>query len=349
MFEALKKRMGGSFGASPPAKKSKGGEGSSTKEKRSTGEVIDLSKELTAANPSTPKVAKSKESGPPKVGSELVRSDPERVRAPTPPLPVLLEAKKGKEMLAHYMNRLVHKVSEQLAGADNDSSLELLVGGVLKEFTRVGLKLAYTYSWAKSATSKNTDLSDTLKAEADLARKDAEEARAEVRAVRLELGEANKKLFTAQKKITVLTKDLEAADHFEETIETLSGEVNSLQDERTSLRAVLHRMKEEKEAKEGELSAEVDRLKEKVNALETANLELFFDFWKANPQANYDYLGDAKDMYLEFCASQVAYGETEAAASTSRQAADAPPVQTTDPPALVGPEEPNQELGTPAA
>ncbi|KAM6590432.1 hypothetical protein CsatA_013037 [Cannabis sativa] len=53
-------------------------------------------------------------------------------------------------------------------------------------------------------------------------------------------------------------------------------------------------------------------------------------------------------MYLEFCASQVAYGETEATASTSGQNADVPPVHTTDPPAPAGPEDPNQEPGTPA-
>ncbi|XP_060958288.1 uncharacterized protein LOC133030091 [Cannabis sativa] len=257
MIDALRKRMGRSSSASPPAKKSKGGEGSSSKEKRPSGE------------------------------------------APTPPLPVLPEAKKGKEMLAR-----------EPAGSS----------------VQAGLKLAYTYSRAKSAASKNVALSDTLKAEADLAKKEAEEARAEAGAIRLELGEANKKLFAAEKKITVLTKDLEVADRFEETIEILSTEVNSLQDERTSLREVLHRMKEEKDSKDGELSTEVDKLKEKVNALETTVLELFFDFWKANPQANFDYLGDAKDMYLEYCAAQVAYGRTEAATSTSDQTADAPPV-----------------------
>ncbi|KAM6583120.1 hypothetical protein CsatB_010122 [Cannabis sativa] len=75
-----KEENGRSSSASPPAKKSKGREVSSSKEKRPSGEVIDLFEELTAANPSTPKAAKSKESGPPTVGSELVRSDPEWVR-----------------------------------------------------------------------------------------------------------------------------------------------------------------------------------------------------------------------------------------------------------------------------
>ncbi|KAM6596362.1 hypothetical protein CsatA_006886 [Cannabis sativa] len=53
-------------------------------------------------------------------------------------------------------------------------------------------------------------------------------------------------------------------------------------------------------------------------------------------------------MYLEFCASQVAYGETKAVASTSDQNADVPPVQTTDPPAPTGQKDPNREPGTPA-
>ena len=53
-------------------------------------------------------------------------------------MPVLPEAKKGKEVMAHYMNRRVPEVGEQLAGAD-DSSLDVLVGGVLKELTRVSL------------------------------------------------------------------------------------------------------------------------------------------------------------------------------------------------------------------
>ncbi|KAM6589700.1 hypothetical protein CsatA_012305 [Cannabis sativa] len=147
MLDALKKRVGGSLSASPPAKKSRGGEGTPSKEKAPAGEVIDLSEELTVANPSTPKVAKSKDSRggssdrpeQSKAGSELAKSGPEQMKAPTPPLPVLPEAKKGKEMLAHYMNWLVPEVNEQKVGADNDSSLELLIGGVLKEFTRVSL------------------------------------------------------------------------------------------------------------------------------------------------------------------------------------------------------------------
>ncbi|KAM6553710.1 hypothetical protein CsatB_014472 [Cannabis sativa] len=147
ILDALRKKVGGSSSASPPAKKSRGGEGTPSKEKAPAGEVIDLSEDLTIANPSTPKVAKSKDSrggssdrpGQAKGGSELAKSDPKQMRAPTPPLLVLPEAKKGKEMLSHYMNRLVPEVSEQLVGADNDSSLELLMGGVLKEFTRVSL------------------------------------------------------------------------------------------------------------------------------------------------------------------------------------------------------------------
>ncbi|KAM6559687.1 hypothetical protein CsatA_028926 [Cannabis sativa] len=245
------------------------------------------------------------------------------------------------------MNRLVPEVGEQLAGADH-SSLHVLVGRVLQELTRAGLKLGYAYSRAKSAASKSTTLSDALRAEADLAKKEAEEARAETTAVRHELGEANKKLFAAEKKVTVLTKDLEAADRFEETIESLSADVDRLQDERTSLRQVLLRLKDDKDAQ----VVEANRLREKVDALETAGLELFFDFWKANPQANFDYLGDAKEMYLEYCAAQVAYGGKEVDASTSGQAsdqaADASPAQTTDPPAPVGSEEPNPEPGTPA-
>ncbi|KAM6580586.1 hypothetical protein CsatA_004360 [Cannabis sativa] len=147
MLDALKKRVGGSSSASPPAKKSKGGEATPSMEKSPTREVIDLFEELTVANPSTPKIAKSKDSQggsldrpeQSKGGSELAKSGSEQMRAPTPPLPVLPKAKKGKEMLAHYMNRLVPEVSEQLASADNKSSLELLMGGVLKEFTRVSL------------------------------------------------------------------------------------------------------------------------------------------------------------------------------------------------------------------
>ena len=136
MMDALRKRMSGGSSASPPTKKSKVREGSS--EKRPSREVIDLSEELATANPSTPQSGKSKESGPPTFGSELVRRVPERMQAPSLPMPVLPEVKKGREVMAHHMNRLVPEVGEQLAGADH-SSLDMLVGGVLQELTRVSL------------------------------------------------------------------------------------------------------------------------------------------------------------------------------------------------------------------
>ncbi|XP_060968271.1 uncharacterized protein LOC133035859 [Cannabis sativa] len=188
-------------------------------------------------------------------------------------------------MLAHYMNWLVPEVSEQLASADYESSLELLMGGVLKEFIRAGLKLAYTYSRAKSVASKNAALSNTMKAEVDLARKDADDARVELGVVRIELGEVNKKLFIAEKKVAELAKDLEASDQLEATIGSLSAQVNSLQEERGVLRTVFHQQDEEKKTKEEDLTTEIEKYKsevtrqeEKVHALEAAGLEIFYDF-----------------------------------------------------------------------
>ncbi|KAM6569210.1 hypothetical protein CsatB_017195 [Cannabis sativa] len=287
ILDALKKRVGRSSSSSPPTKKSRGGEATLSKEKAQAGELIDLSEELTVADPSTPKVSKSKDSRggssdtPEQLngGSELAKSGYEQVWAPSPPFPVLPEAKKGREMLAHYMNWLV---------------------------------------------PKNVALSTTTRAEVDLAKKDADDARVELEALRPELGEVNKKLFAAQKKITELTKDLKASDRLEDTIGTLSAKVNSLQDERTALRAFFCRLEEEKKFKDEELTAEVARLEEKVHALEKPGLELFYDISKANPQANFDYLGEAKYVYLEYCASKVAYGKPEATASTSSQNVDVP-------------------------
>ncbi|XP_060969743.1 uncharacterized protein LOC115715235 [Cannabis sativa] len=85
MLEALKKRVGGCSSASPRTKKSRDGEMTPTKEKAPAGEVINLFEELTAANPSTPKVSKSKDSRggssdrpeQPKGGSELIKGGSE--------------------------------------------------------------------------------------------------------------------------------------------------------------------------------------------------------------------------------------------------------------------------------
>ncbi|KAM6563687.1 hypothetical protein CsatB_023685 [Cannabis sativa] len=200
-------------------------------------------------------------------------------------------------MLTHYVSRSVPEVKEQLAGADNDLSLELVMGGVMKELSKTGLKMAYAYSRAKLAASKNAAISNTMRTEVDLARKDIEEARVQLGAVRIELGEVNKKLLAAEKKVAELTKDLQATDQLEAAIASLSKEVTSLQEEREVLRSVFRRLEEEKKTKEEELRvevkkyksevgqqrSEVERLGGKMNALETTGLKIFYDFWKANP------------------------------------------------------------------
>ncbi|XP_060972551.1 uncharacterized protein LOC133038420 [Cannabis sativa] len=176
MLEALKKRVGGSFGLSPPAKKSKGGEPTPSREKTPTEMVIALSKEQTLT----------------------------------------------------------------------------------------GLKITYAYSRAKSATSKNAAISNTMRVKVDLARKDADEARVQLGAIRIELGEVNKKLLTAEKKVANLTKDLQSSNQLEAAIASLSKDVNNLQEEREVLRAVFHRLEEEKKTKEEELKVEVEKYKSKA-------------------------------------------------------------------------------------
>ncbi|XP_060972550.1 uncharacterized protein LOC115717871 [Cannabis sativa] len=152
---------------------------------------------------------------------------------------------------------------------------------------KIGLMMAYAYSRAKSATCKNTAISNTMQAKVDLARKDADEARVQLGAILMELGEVNKKLLTAEKKVANLTKDL----HFEAAIASLSKDVNNLQEEREVLWTVFHRLEVEKKTKEEELKvevekyksearqqrAEVERLGGKVNALEIAGLDIFYD------------------------------------------------------------------------
>uniref|UniRef100_A0A803QIK5 Uncharacterized protein n=1 Tax=Cannabis sativa TaxID=3483 RepID=A0A803QIK5_CANSA len=153
------------------------------------------------------------------------------------------------------------EVNEQLTGA-NEILVELLVGGVLKE-----------------------------------------------------LGEVNKQIVVANKLIEDLRKeikDMPSTTKLEEELKALTKEVNTLKDERESLRTLL----QNQEAKVIELTgektslqetldvvrvtfgAEWEALQKEVESLEIVSLDVFYEFWKANPEANFDYLKE--DLWFSF-------------------------------------------------
>uniref|UniRef100_A0A803PHI3 Uncharacterized protein n=1 Tax=Cannabis sativa TaxID=3483 RepID=A0A803PHI3_CANSA len=257
MIQALKKRVGDNLGLSPPAKRSKGGE-TPSKEKTPVDEVIDLSEERHVVDRLAEKVLKSKRSrGGSSDGSE-------QVKTPSTIVALCTKVGKGKDMLQHYLTRSLPEVSDQLSRGDNELSLELVLGGVLKEVTQRDV------DWAK---------------------KETKDTRSQLKVMRKELREVNKKLFAANTKVDELTKELQdmpSTTQLEADNVSLSQEVNSLKDERESLRILLTKLEEDvknKQTREEELVKEVgdkksrvEELEKEVDVLETAALEVFYEF-----------------------------------------------------------------------
>uniref|UniRef100_A0A803PQC8 Uncharacterized protein n=1 Tax=Cannabis sativa TaxID=3483 RepID=A0A803PQC8_CANSA len=102
----------------------------------------------------------------------------------------------------------------------------------------------------------------------------------------------------------------------------------------------------------GEVLKEATReeLAREVESLETGALEVFYDFWKANPEGNFDYLGDSKSMYIDFCATRMANKNPEATTSTASadQSTEIPIAQNVEPPTPSEKNDPYQEPRTPA-
>uniref|UniRef100_A0A803NLQ7 Uncharacterized protein n=1 Tax=Cannabis sativa TaxID=3483 RepID=A0A803NLQ7_CANSA len=124
---------------------------------------------------------------------------------------------------------------------------------------------------------------------------------------------------------------------------SLSKEVNDLKDERESIRTLLSKLGEEvknKQTREEELEKEVE-------SLTTAALEVFYEFWKAYPEGNFDYLGESKSVYLDFCVAQTAVENLEATTSTAPadQSNEIPAAQSVEPPAPSDQGNPYQEPG----
>uniref|UniRef100_A0A803NNF2 Uncharacterized protein n=1 Tax=Cannabis sativa TaxID=3483 RepID=A0A803NNF2_CANSA len=179
------------------------------------------------------------------------------------------EAKKDKDMLQYYLDQSLPKVSDQLIRADNELSLELVMGGVLKEAAR----MAYAYSRAKSIEAKNLATTNTLQREVDASKK-------EVQDVRNELIEVNKKLLAAKKRVEELTKEMQempSTAQLEADNDALSKEVNELKDERESLHTLLSKLEEDVQTRQ----TREEGLVKEVESLETAALEAA----KENPEA----------------------------------------------------------------
>uniref|UniRef100_A0A803Q600 Uncharacterized protein n=1 Tax=Cannabis sativa TaxID=3483 RepID=A0A803Q600_CANSA len=64
---------------------------------------------------------------------------------------------------------------------------------------------------------------------------------------------------------------------------------------------------------DNEALAKDDVLQKEVESLETTALDVFYEFWRANPKANFDYLNEKKEAYLGFCEAQKAKENVEAA------------------------------------
>uniref|UniRef100_A0A803NI84 SWIM-type domain-containing protein n=1 Tax=Cannabis sativa TaxID=3483 RepID=A0A803NI84_CANSA len=73
------------------------------------------------------------------------------------------EAKKGKDMLQYYLDRSLPEVSNQLSGADNEFSLQLVMDGVLKEVAR----LLAANNWVKELMKEIQEMASTAHLEAD--------------------------------------------------------------------------------------------------------------------------------------------------------------------------------------
>uniref|UniRef100_A0A803QC73 Uncharacterized protein n=1 Tax=Cannabis sativa TaxID=3483 RepID=A0A803QC73_CANSA len=145
----------------------------------------------------------------------------------------------------------------------------------------------------------------------DLSKKEVEDARTQLEVVRTKLGEVNKKLLATETRVTELTKEL-------------------LEDEVKDKKITEEELKTEVKSQ----ISKVEELGKRVDTLETTILEIFYDFWKDNPKANFDYLGTSKDMFLDYYMAHATNENPEATTSTSPivQSVEAPSAQT-DPPA----------------
>uniref|UniRef100_A0A803NUC1 Uncharacterized protein n=1 Tax=Cannabis sativa TaxID=3483 RepID=A0A803NUC1_CANSA len=148
VLQALKKRSSDNSGQTPSPKRPR--EEVPSKEKGLAETVIDLSEEMVPT------------------------MDPPTQKASSIVVVLSSKAKKGKEILKYYLDRSLPEVSDQLSGANNELSLELVMGGVLKEATR----------------------------------KEVDSAKKQVGEVRAELGEVKKKLFATTNRVEELTKEI---------------------------------------------------------------------------------------------------------------------------------------------
>uniref|UniRef100_A0A803QJB2 Uncharacterized protein n=1 Tax=Cannabis sativa TaxID=3483 RepID=A0A803QJB2_CANSA len=97
--------------------------------------------------------------------------------------------------------------------------------------------------------------------------------------------------------------------------EALAKDVNSVKDERENLCTLLTNLEtkvndstEEKmvlqetlDSKWTSFTTEWEVLRKEVDNLESVGfLDVFYEFWKANPEANFDYLNENKEAYLGF-------------------------------------------------
>uniref|UniRef100_A0A803Q5S1 Uncharacterized protein n=1 Tax=Cannabis sativa TaxID=3483 RepID=A0A803Q5S1_CANSA len=122
-------------------------------------------------------------------------------------------------------------------------------------------------------------------------------ARGEDMSVELLIGSLLKestRLLDANKLVEDLRKemnDMSSTGQLEEDNETLSKDVNSLKDERENLCILLSCLTEEKkvlqetlDSKRTDFGAEREVLQKEVENVETTSLEIFYEFWKANPE-----------------------------------------------------------------
>uniref|UniRef100_A0A803P5F1 Uncharacterized protein n=1 Tax=Cannabis sativa TaxID=3483 RepID=A0A803P5F1_CANSA len=131
----------------------------------------------------------------------------------------------------------------------------------------------------------------------------------------------------------------------EANIEALTKDLNGLKDDRESLRTLLSNLAKEKQDLEESVKSgqvEWEALQKEVDNLETTTLEVIYEFWKANPNANFDYLNENKEAYLSFCAAQKDKEKFEAPNPTTLT------VQNIDPLVVDDRVDPYKELRTPA-